>query len=119
MKTKTAAELKSTLYRDSRDALALAAHDDEKVHAVNANGGVVLDTQIDVLLNTETKVASIGKVLAVELKLLDLLSFGKERERETVSKSEGGVVVVVVEGRKRKRKCTWLCVVDGVQNSCV
>ncbi len=55
--------------------------DEWKLHAlgkqcartVDANGGVVLDSEINVLLNTETEVASVAEVVAVELVLLDLV----------------------------------------------
>merc|ERR1719221_2167024 len=50
---------------------------------VDANAGVVLDAQVDVLLDAEAKVSVVGKVLAPQLVLLhlqsslqDLLSLG-------------------------------------------
>ena len=49
-----------------------AAHNDVKVHTEDTDTGVVAGTQIDVLLDTETKVSGIGEVLAAELVLLDL-----------------------------------------------
>jgi hypothetical protein len=33
-----------------------SAHNDEEVHTENTDSGVVFDTQVDVLLDTETKV---------------------------------------------------------------
>lgn len=44
----------------------------EEVHAVNTGGGIVLDTQIDVLVDAEAKVAGLGEVPLEELVLLDL-----------------------------------------------
>ena len=45
---------------------------DEEVHTVNTGRRVVLDSEIDVLVNTETKVASLAEVLLKQLVLLDL-----------------------------------------------
>ena len=45
---------------------------DIEVHAVDANGGVVLDAKIDVLLDSEPKVAVLAEVLTAELVLADL-----------------------------------------------
>ncbi|KAG7059238.1 60S ribosomal protein L11 [Colletotrichum scovillei] len=54
------------------DALALAGHADVEVHAVDTDGGVVLDTEINVLRDTESEVAGLGEVALAELVLLDL-----------------------------------------------
>jgi len=54
------------------DAVTGAVHADEEVHTVNTDGGIVLDTQIDVLLDTETEVAGLGEVGLLQLVLLDL-----------------------------------------------
>lgn len=43
-----------------------------KVHPVDPNGRVILDTEIDVFRDTKTKVASIGEVLLPQLVFLDL-----------------------------------------------
>ncbi|KAG5458238.1 MAG: hypothetical protein BJ554DRAFT_1577, partial [Olpidium bornovanus] len=48
------------------------SHDDVEVHAVNANGGIVLDTEVDVLLDAEAEVAGGREVLGPQLVLLDL-----------------------------------------------
>lgn len=48
------------------------AHAAVEVHAVDTNRRVVLDAQVDVLRDTETKVASLGEVALAELVLLDL-----------------------------------------------
>jgi len=48
------------------------AHDAVKVHSVNTNGGVVFDTQVDVLRDTKTKVTSLREVPLPQLVLLDL-----------------------------------------------
>lgn len=47
-------------------------HADEEVHTENADRGVVLDAQVNVLSDTETEVAGVGEVAAAELVLLDL-----------------------------------------------
>jgi len=54
------------------DAVTGAVHADEEVHTVNTDGGIVLDTQIDVLLDTEAEVAGLGEVGLLQLVLLDL-----------------------------------------------
>jgi len=45
---------------------------DEEVHAVNTGGGIVLDSEIDVLADSESEVAGLAEVLLEELVLLDL-----------------------------------------------
>jgi len=54
------------------DTGALTVQMDEEIHTVNAGGGIVLDTKIDMLLDTETEAAGLGEVLVQELVLLDL-----------------------------------------------
>lgn len=48
------------------------SHDAVEVHSVDTDGRVVLDSQIDVLGDTETEVTGLGEVLLAELVLLDL-----------------------------------------------
>src|SRR4051794_17296631 len=48
------------------------SHADEEVHSVDTNAGVVLDTEIDVLGDTESEVTSLREVALAELVLLDL-----------------------------------------------
>merc|ERR1719293_95546 len=59
------------------------AQHDVEVHTVDTDVRVVLDTQIDMLSNTEAKVALVGEVFTPQLELLnlespleDLLCFG-------------------------------------------
>lgn len=54
------------------DAGTGAGQTNEEVHAVNTGGGIVLDTQVDVLVDAEAEVAGLGEVLLEELVLLDL-----------------------------------------------
>jgi hypothetical protein len=54
------------------DTLTGAGHAAVEVHAVDTDRGVVLDTKIDVLADTEAEVASLGEVALAELVLLDL-----------------------------------------------
>ena len=54
------------------NAVPGTAEDNEKVHAVDADGGIVLDAQVDVFLDAEAEVAGGRKVLLLELVLLDL-----------------------------------------------
>jgi len=56
----------------SGDTLTRAGHADVKVHTVNTDRWVVLDTQVNVLVDTETEVAGLGEVALAELVLLDL-----------------------------------------------
>ena len=45
----------------------------KEIHTEDTNMGVILQTEIDVFLNTETEVSSLGEVPGKELVLLDLL----------------------------------------------
>merc|ERR1719184_542836 len=56
------------------DVHAWPAQHDVKVHSVNTDVGVVLDTQVNVFLDTEAKVTVVGKVLAAKLELAHLQS---------------------------------------------
>ena len=47
------------------------AHDAVEIHSVNTDGRVVLDSQINVLGDSETKVAGLGKVALAEFVFLD------------------------------------------------
>ena len=51
---------------------ASAAEHHIEVHAVDANGGVVLDAQVNVLLDAKAKVAILAEVLSAEFVLADL-----------------------------------------------
>jgi hypothetical protein len=62
----------ATLGLAAGDTETGAAHDDEEVHTENTDSGVVLDTEVDVLVDTETEVSGLGEVTAAELVLLDL-----------------------------------------------
>lgn len=48
--------------------------DDVEVHAENTGEGVVLDSQIDVLLDSEAEVAGVREVLLLEFTVLNLQS---------------------------------------------
>lgn len=52
--------------------LSWPTHNHVEVHAEDTNVRVVAGTEIDVLLDTEAKVAGLGEVPAAELVLLDL-----------------------------------------------
>lgn len=54
------------------DTVTGAGHADVEVHAVDTDGRVVLDAEIDVLADTEAKVAGLAEVALAELVLLDL-----------------------------------------------
>ena len=60
------------------DALTAAAEDDEEVHTVDTDGGVVLDAEIDVLVDAEAEGAVVGEVEAAELELLHLEALDKD-----------------------------------------
>lgn len=54
------------------DVEARSAEDNEKVQTVDTDGGVVFDSQIDVLLNAKAKVSGCGKVFLAQFVFLDL-----------------------------------------------
>lgn len=54
------------------DALTLATENDVDIHTIDTDGRIVLDTKIDVLLDTETEVAVGGEVALEQLVLLNL-----------------------------------------------
>ena len=56
----------------ARDTEPRTLQADIKVHAVDSGRRIVLDTKVDVLGDTESKVARDRKVLAIKLVLLDL-----------------------------------------------
>lgn len=49
-----------------------ATENDVDIHTEDTDGRIVLDTKIDVLLDTETEVSSVGEVLLKQLVLLNL-----------------------------------------------
>jgi len=52
--------------------LSLPRHTAVEVHAVDTDRRIILDTQINVLANTEAEVASLGEVPLTEFVFLDL-----------------------------------------------
>merc|ERR1719249_477411 len=48
------------------------AEDDKEVHTIDTNARVILDSQVNVLLDAEAKVAVVGEVLLPQLVLLNL-----------------------------------------------
>jgi hypothetical protein len=60
------------------DAFSAAAEDDVEVHTVDTSGGVVLDTEVDVLVDTEAEGAGVGEVVGAEFVLLDLEALVEE-----------------------------------------
>ena len=55
------------------DTVAGATHHAVEVHTENTDGRIVLETEIDVLIDTETEVSGIREGLLPELVLLDLI----------------------------------------------
>jgi len=55
----------------SGDTGTWTSHDAVEVHSVDTDSWVVLDSEIDVFGNTETKVAGLGEVALSQLELLD------------------------------------------------
>merc|ERR1719444_151149 len=51
---------------------------DEEVHTVDTSGGIVLDTQINVFVDTESKVSSFREISLKEFVFLDLQSTLKD-----------------------------------------
>ena len=60
------------------DAFTAAAEDDVEVHTVDTGGRVVLDTEIDVFVDTEAERAGVGEVVGAEFVLLDLEALVEE-----------------------------------------
>jgi hypothetical protein len=60
------------------DAFTAAAEDDVEVHTVDTSGGIVLDTEVDVLVDTEAERTSVGEVVGAEFVLLDLEALVEE-----------------------------------------
>jgi len=56
------------------DTLTRTGHAAEEVHSVDTDRRVVLNTEIDVLADTEAEVASLGEVALAEFVFLDLQS---------------------------------------------
>lgn len=54
------------------DTAARALKNNEEIHTIDTDGGIVLDAKIDVLLDTKAKVSSSREVLGVQLVLLNL-----------------------------------------------
>ena len=54
------------------DALSTASENDVEVHTVDTCGGIVLETEVDMLADSETEGSGVGEVVAEELELLDL-----------------------------------------------
>lgn len=61
----------ATLVLANGDPATGSRQDDVEVHAVNTDRRVVLNTEIDVLLDTETEVARVGEVLRLNLVVLN------------------------------------------------
>ena len=71
------------------DTRAGTSEDDVDIHTEDTDGGIVLDTKIDVLLDTETEVSSVGEVLLEQLVLLNLQ--GLLEDLESLRAADGGV----------------------------
>lgn len=63
-----------SLLLPSGNSSTRSGHDDKEVGTEDTNSRVVLDSQVNVLCDTETKVASLGEVPSSQLVLLDLES---------------------------------------------
>lgn len=62
----------------SRNSVSRSDHDNVEIHTENASGRVVLQTQIDVLSDTEAEASSAGEVLLLQLVLLNLQATVKD-----------------------------------------
>lgn len=71
------------------DTGASASHNDVKIHTVDTDGGIVLDSKIDVLLDTETKVSRVGEVTLQQLVFLNLQ--GLLEDLSSLGATDGGV----------------------------
>ena len=61
-----------------------ATEDDVEVHAVDADGRVVLDTEINVFLDTKPKVSRVGEIVSPQLVLTHL----KQRQKFAMTKHQ-------------------------------
>lgn len=71
------------------DTRSGATENDVDIHTEDTDGRIVLDTKIDVLLDTETEVSSVGEVLLEELVLLNLQ--GLLEDLLSLRAADGGV----------------------------
>ena len=62
----------SDLSASVSDVHASPAQDDVEVHTVDADGGIVLDAQVNVFLDAETEVAVVREILATQFVFTDL-----------------------------------------------
>ena len=60
------------------NSLSSSGENDVEVHTENTSVGVVLDTKIDMLIDTETEVTLSGEIVLLKLVLLDLKSVIEE-----------------------------------------
>ena len=94
---------KSVRESDSSDLSASVSHvhaspaqDDVEVHTVDADGGIVLDAQVDVFLDAEAEVAVVGEVLTTQFVFTDLgkkIKFVKRYSRHSVTSVTGLLLV--------------------------
>lgn len=56
----------------ARRAESRATKNDEEIHTVDTGGRIILQTQVDVLVDAEAKVACLTEVLVLQLVFLDL-----------------------------------------------
>jgi len=56
----------------TNNSLTWTTHHNEEVHSVNTDSWIVLDSKINVLLDTEAKVTSLREVVFPQLVFLDL-----------------------------------------------
>ena len=56
------------------DSVSGSLEDNVDIHTVNSNGGIVFQTKIDVLVDSETEVSTGGETVGGKLELLHLKS---------------------------------------------
>ena len=72
---------------------------DVEIHTENTSVGIVLDTEINVLLNTETEVTRVGEVILNEFVLLDLQTTLKNlKSLLTTNGSMDGNLLITTNG---------------------
>ena len=76
------------------DVHAGPAEDDVEVHAVDADGRVVLDAQVDVFLDAETEVSVVREVLATQLVFSDL------KQKKIIMTT---IIITIYSNRTRNR----------------
>merc|ERR1719263_1383139 len=56
----------------SGDSRSCSLEDNVEIHTENTSGGIILDSEIDMLIDTKSEVSLVGEIFSLELMLLNL-----------------------------------------------